>query len=171
MASPCSSSMFTLTSFRSPLRSSTILSSTGSTAWQGPHHSAQKSTMTGLSLWSTSCSKLCSVTAVDIWSFLNWPAGRTPLTTLRNPVLVQPYNRSDVRGAATVPRPPRPGGGDPRVVGGGGNLRPAARAQPRRPALQLHGRADHGQQSDGRPPLLGPDAEGRLPALQGAARP
>src|SRR5882762_6996197 len=62
--------MFTLTSLRSPSRSATILSSTGATAWQGPHHSAQKSTITGLSLWRTSCSKLCSVTAVVIGSFL-----------------------------------------------------------------------------------------------------
>ena len=46
------------------VRSSTIRSSTGATAWHGPHHSAQKSTITGLSLWRTSCSKLCSVTAV-----------------------------------------------------------------------------------------------------------
>ena len=40
----------------------------------------------------------------------------------------------------------------------------------RRPALQLHRRPDHGEQPDGRPPRLGPHAEGRLPALQGAAR-
>src|SRR5262249_61947637 len=43
-----------------------ILSSTGETAWHGPHHSAQKSTITGLSLCRTSCSKLDSVTAVLI---------------------------------------------------------------------------------------------------------
>ena len=58
--------MFTLTSFSSPARSSTILSRTGETAWQGPHHSAQKSTITGLSLERTSCSKVDSVTAVDM---------------------------------------------------------------------------------------------------------
>ena len=51
-----------------------------------------------------------------------------------------------------------------------GHLRQAARAEPRRRALQLHRRADHGEQPDGRPPRLGPHAEGRLPALQGAAR-
>ena len=37
------------------------------------------------------------------------------------------------------------------------------------PRFSLHGRADHGQQPDGRPPP-GPGAEGRLPALQGATR-
>src|SRR5438093_6799730 len=58
--------MFTLTSLRSPFDSSTIRSRTGATAWHGPHHSAQKSTITGLSLWRTSCSKLCVVTTVDI---------------------------------------------------------------------------------------------------------
>src|SRR5438874_6598537 len=62
--------MLTLTSLRSPLRSSTMRSSTGATAWHGPHHSAQKSTSTGVSLWSTSCSKLCSVTVVDMRPFL-----------------------------------------------------------------------------------------------------
>src|SRR5919198_922600 len=44
-------------------RSAAIWSSTGAIAWQGPHHSAQKSTSTGCSLASTSCSKVCSVTA------------------------------------------------------------------------------------------------------------
>src|SRR5438132_1626122 len=62
--------MFTLTSLRSPLRSSAMRSRTGATAWHGPHHSAQKSTSTGVSLWSTSCSKLCSVTGVDMSPFL-----------------------------------------------------------------------------------------------------
>ena len=31
--------------------------------WHGPHHGAQKSTTTGLPAWSTSCSKLASVTS------------------------------------------------------------------------------------------------------------
>ena len=55
-------------------------------------------------------------------------------------------------------------------MGERGNLRPAARAQPRRADVELHGRPDHGQQPDGDPPRLGPGAQGRLPALQGAAR-
>ncbi len=57
----CSSSMFTLTIFTLSACSSPILSSTGAMAWHGPHHSAQKSTITGFSLWSTSCSKVSFV--------------------------------------------------------------------------------------------------------------
>jgi hypothetical protein len=56
--------MLTFTSFSSPLRSSTMRSSTGATAWHGPHHSAQKSTSTALSLCSTSASKVSFVTAI-----------------------------------------------------------------------------------------------------------
>src|ERR1043166_810925 len=55
--------MLSLTPRRSP-RSDSICSSTGAIAWHGPHHSAQKSTSTGWSLWSTSWSKFCSVTGV-----------------------------------------------------------------------------------------------------------
>src|SRR4051812_49201308 len=58
--------MFTFTTLSSPERSSAIRSSTGAIAWHGPHHSAQKSTITGLSLCSTSCSKVVSVTAVIV---------------------------------------------------------------------------------------------------------
>src|SRR5918911_989835 len=54
--------MFTLTTLSSPDRSSAIFSSTGATAWHGPHHSAQKSTITGCSLCKTSWSKVCVVT-------------------------------------------------------------------------------------------------------------
>ena len=56
------------------------------------------------------------------------------------------------------------------MVGRRGHLRPAPRAESRGADLQLHGRPDHGQQPDGRAPLLGPDAQGRLPAVQGAPR-
>src|SRR3954467_14009437 len=42
--------------------SAAISSRTGATILQGPHHSAQKSTSTGLSLPSTSLAKLVSVT-------------------------------------------------------------------------------------------------------------
>ncbi len=35
----------------------------GSTAWHGPHQGAQKSTITGVSAWMTSCSKLASVSS------------------------------------------------------------------------------------------------------------
>src|SRR5262249_39164333 len=60
--------MFTLTSFSSSERSSAIRSRTGETAWHGPHHSAQKSTITGLSLAITSCSKVVSVTSLAMHS-------------------------------------------------------------------------------------------------------
>ena len=56
------------------------------------------------------------------------------------------------------------------MVGRGADLRAPARAERGRRAVQLHRRPDHREQPDGRPPRLGPDAQGRLPALQGAAR-
>src|SRR3954447_9878912 len=46
------------------LCSAAISSSTGATILHGPHHSAQKSTSTGLSLPSTSGAKLASVTVL-----------------------------------------------------------------------------------------------------------
>src|SRR3954454_10030210 len=53
--------------------SAAISSSTGATILHGPHHSAQKSTSTGLSLPSTSAAKLASVTVTVL------PAiGRSP---------------------------------------------------------------------------------------------
>jgi hypothetical protein len=48
--------MFTFTTRISSARSSAICSRMGETARQGPHHSAQKSTITGVSLASTSVS-------------------------------------------------------------------------------------------------------------------
>ena len=50
------------------------------------------------------------------------------------------------------------------------DVRPAARPERDRRALELPRRADHGQQPDGRPPCLGPDVQGRLPALPRDAR-
>src|SRR3954468_16806461 len=44
--------------------SAAISSSTGATILHGPHHSAQKSTSTGLALPSTSLAKLASVTVL-----------------------------------------------------------------------------------------------------------
>ena len=44
-------------------------------------------------------------------------------------------------------------------------LREARREERQRPALVVHRRPDHGQQPDGRPPRLGPDLQGPLPAL------
>src|SRR5438067_11046692 len=83
--------MLTFTSFR--FRSSAIRSSTGETAWHGPHHSAQKSTSTGSPLSRTSVSNVESVTSVAI-RFLSSTSGdrypiskvRTLLSTLRFPM-------------------------------------------------------------------------------------
>jgi hypothetical protein len=58
--------MFTFTTLISSPRSSAMRSSTGDTARQGPHHSAQKSTMTATSLEMTSSSNVDSVTAAAI---------------------------------------------------------------------------------------------------------
>ena len=56
------------------------------------------------------------------------------------------------------------------ALGARADLRAAPRAERRRPAVQLHRRPGHGEQDARRAHGLGPDAEGRLPALQGAAR-
>src|SRR6266566_7540338 len=164
--------MFTLTSFRSLSRSSTILSSTGETAWHGPHHSAQKSTITGLSLWRTSCSKLDSVTAVLIFkcSF--------PLSLLvETPVVESLFPRldwrdgADLQAAAARSRPSSARGGDSAVVGGRTSIPAASREKPWRPEVPVHGRADHCERPGRRAPRPRSDAERRLPAVQGAPRP
>src|SRR3712207_6080947 len=56
--------MFTFTTRSSPERSSAIWSRIGETMWQGPHQGAQKSTITGCSLPSTSVSNWLVVTEV-----------------------------------------------------------------------------------------------------------
>ena len=56
------------------------------------------------------------------------------------------------------------------MVGGRRDLRAGARPEPRRSQVVVHRRAGHRQQEARRPHGLGPDAQGRLPALQGAAR-
>src|SRR5438270_9947629 len=56
--------MFSLAIVSFSLCSAAISSSTGATILHGPHHSAQKSTRTGLSLPSTSLAKLASVTVL-----------------------------------------------------------------------------------------------------------
>src|SRR3989442_7024217 len=135
--------MFTLTSLSSSC-SATILSSTGATAWQGPHHSAQKSTITGLSLWRTSCSKLCSVTAVVIGSFLANQSVVPGHQRFESPTSSIPTIGSGVRAASPVSGSPRPRGGGPRLVGGGADLRAAPRAQSRWPPLELLRRPEDG---------------------------
>src|SRR5581483_4885070 len=55
-----------------PARSSAICSSAGAICLQRPHHSAQKSTSTGPVAFSTSCSKVSSVTATVLVDQLPW---------------------------------------------------------------------------------------------------
>ena len=54
--------MLSLTMVRRSACSAAISSRIGATCRHGPHHSAQKSTITGLSLLRTSASKVASVT-------------------------------------------------------------------------------------------------------------
>src|SRR4051812_4864086 len=74
--------------------SAAISSRTGATILHGPHHSAQKSTRTGLSLASTSVSKVSSVTVLVAAPMLS-PG-----------VKVQ---SSNVPGGADIPAAPRSG--------------------------------------------------------------
>src|SRR3954467_9376747 len=60
------SSILTLATVTLPAMSLASSSSAGAIILQGPHHSAQKSTSTGSFDFSTSVSKLASVTAVVI---------------------------------------------------------------------------------------------------------
>ena len=55
-------------------------------------------------------------------------------------------------------------------MGGRADVRPPAGAERRRPEVLVRRRADDREQRDGDPPRVGPDAEGRVPALPGAAR-
>src|SRR3954451_15158672 len=137
--------MLTLTSFRSLSRSSTILSSTGETAWHGPHHSAQKSTMTGLSLWRTSCAKVDSFTAVliAILPFLCRPTLKRRAGSRCSPYL-ESKDGAGLCTAAAGSRPSSTRGGDSAVVGGRTRLPAVAGAKPRRAEVPVHGRADHG---------------------------
>src|ERR1700761_2991135 len=68
-------STFTLPTTALPLYSLAISSTTGPTIRQGPHHSAQKSTNTGLSDLSTNSSKFASVISkamISIFLILNY---------------------------------------------------------------------------------------------------
>src|SRR5688500_16971864 len=70
-----------LTIFNLPAYSSANSSRTGAIILQGPHHCAQKSTRTGPADFSTSSSKLASVTC-DIYWFINFPSSIRLLTGL-----------------------------------------------------------------------------------------
>ena len=81
-----------------------------------------------------------------------------------------PRIEAHVQAASGQARPPRARARDPRPLGARGHVRAAAGAEPRRAEVQLRRRAGDGEQDGARSPhRLGPDAEGRLPALQGAA--
>src|SRR3984893_6405816 len=163
--------MLTLTSFR--FFSSAIRSSTGATAWQGPHHSAQKSTSTGSPAWSTSFSNVASVTAVAIQrSFRFLRRAGTRSSKGKNVALYTslPDGRASLPNAPDGARPSGARSGDPRALGQGGNLSEAPGAERRRADFLVYGRPDHGQQPGRRPPRPRPHAEGRLPALQGPLR-
>src|SRR5438270_7752085 len=140
--------MLTLTSFR--FFSSAIRSSTGATAWHGPHHSAQKSTSTGSPDWSTSFSNVASVTSVAIqrsFRFSCWRTG-TRSSKGKNVALYTslPDGRASLPEAADGAGSPGTRGGDPRALGAGGHLPEAARPERRGPHVFLHGRPDHGEQ-------------------------
>src|ERR687886_1048184 len=92
-----------------PLYSPASSSSTGATARQGPHHGAQKSTMTGLSDLSTCCSKVSSVTAIVLVAmYSSLPAGRSRKACLNcttcYQAVIDPVRRSAqlARGGATT---------------------------------------------------------------------
>src|SRR5437762_8592233 len=151
----------------SSLRSDAIRSSTGATAWHGPHHSAQKSTSTGSPLCSTSFSNVASVTSVAIQFPFSLSFGSSDTRSAKGKNAPQytslPDGPASLPAAADGARPSRPRGGDPHLVGRGGDLRQAPGAEPRRPDVLLHGRPDHGQQPGRSSPRPRPHAEGRLP--------
>src|SRR5215467_8501839 len=80
------------------------------------------------------------------------------------------HGGANLPASAGQTRPSRARAGDPRALGGRGDVREAPRTEPWRPDLLLHGRAGHREPDVARRPYgLGPDPEGCLPALQGAA--
>src|SRR5215203_2572639 len=64
----------------------------------------------------------------------------------------------------------RPGVRDPGPLARASDVRAAAGAERGGAALELPRRTDHGQQSDGRPPRLGPRVQGPVPAVPRHAR-
>src|SRR3954447_25044504 len=77
------SSMLTLATVILSPCSVAISSSTGATILHGPHHSAQKSTSTGLSLPSTSVSNVASVTVLVAAPMVT-PSGKVLYDEQRN---------------------------------------------------------------------------------------
>src|SRR4051794_9685610 len=112
--------------------SAAISSSTGATILHGPHHSAQKSTSTGLSLPSTSLAKLVSVTVTVLPAIGRSPSRLAWKCSVGEPIerrfyapptegsalvegLGEPAPGGDGRRGARTPRGERPAGD-----GGGG---------------------------------------------------
>src|SRR5688572_6357033 len=104
------SSTFTLTTLTFSPYSTEISSRMGPSLRQGPHHSAQKSTMTGLSADSTSLPKLASVTSLALLIALSL-SSKVGLRELCVKVCEVVFY---VDGGNT----PRTGGGDGLAVGG-----------------------------------------------------
>ena len=75
-----------------------------------------------------------------------------------------------IRAAARQARSSRARARDPRFLGAGGHVRAAARAEPRQGEVELLRRPRDREQDARGAHGVGADAEGRLPALQGAAR-
>ena len=99
----------------------------------------------------------------------------SPLPVSRWTWNAPPYDSRIAHGRSSQPLPPGPD--HPALereilalVGRGGSSTRLRERNSGGPKLELHRRADHREQPDGRPPRLGPHAQGRLPALQGAAR-
>ena len=82
----------------------------------------------------------------------------------------RPQPRPDVRSGQQQARPRGQRARDPRAVARAAHLRPPARPERGRAALELPRRPHHRQQPDGRPSRLGQDLQGRLPALPRHAR-
>src|SRR3954451_10673077 len=103
--------MFSLAMVSLSACSAAISSSTGATILHGPHHSAQKSTSTGLSLPSTSLAKLASVTVtVFLPAMVVVPLGRARHSGLRG----------EPAGPSFYARPLQGPAASVRVVGGRG---------------------------------------------------
>ena len=93
-----------------------------------------------------------------------WPAASSPARPSGDPP------RPDVPARPRPTRLRRPGARPAPGVGRPPDVRAAPRPECRRPALELPGRTDHGQQPDGRPPRLGPELQGPVPAVPRHAR-
>src|SRR5437764_767899 len=119
--------MLTFTSLTSC--SSAIRSSTGETAWHGPHHSAQKSTITLPSLSMTSVSNVSLVAMVATCSFLSswtYDSVNDRCQTFVPASLRSKHVRFPTGQAGSSHDRAR----DPGALGAGGDLRAAPRAEP-----------------------------------------